>query len=149
MKKPWPAWVDRDAAVNLRQVGENLYVGAFAAHEKLGLWGGVVSFYAPRGEPRTRRHLYWPFEDGERFPEGCLTAVEAFCRDRQGPVLLHCAAGLSRSAAAAYAILCTHHRCSHEEALLRVRATPGYPLDETLLSAVDWVVRWNRKHRMK
>lgn len=105
-------------------------------------WALVVDFYGSSiGRDFPYRVYAFPFPDGHPFNPLVLDAVlpmvvQALAR---GPVLLHCKAGLSRSASAAYAVLRAHDGLSHEEALARVKAHPAFPMAITLNSARAWV----------
>lgn len=139
----WPRWVNDEERYNLRWVAPDLLVGAVespAYARALGV-GGVVSFTgtsrAPEGMPRLHR----PFEDGDNFPPGALDDLLGFYRSTRarGPLLIHCQAGLSRSASAAYALL-RISGLTHPEALARVQV-PGlerFPMARTLASARTW-----------
>lgn len=157
MAAAFPRWIDRTQAVNLREVGTNLFVGAeWAPGAKppgAKRWAAVVDLYGSSLEEPGREALYrhadcllhWPFLDGSHFPIGALDAVARVTRigRERGPVLLHCQAGLSRSASAAYAILRTQDRLGHSGALARVRVPrePDFPRPETLGSAQAWVLK--------
>jgi hypothetical protein len=150
MDNRYPLWVDSSERFNLREVAPNLYVGSQWSLECRD-WRAVVDLTgSSRSDPtaygRCDRLLRWTLHDGDPFPEGSLTAIEGFCRDRSGPILLHCAAGLSRSASAAYGILRTHHRLPPREALRRIRVLPQFPVKETLLSVEQWVRRWKYRN---
>ena len=80
-------------------------------------------------------------------PTGALDAAWKAWQDAHaegGDTLLHCQAGLSRSASAAYALLRKRFALSHPEALKRV-VTPytshQFPMPDTLRSAETWVRR--------
>jgi protein-tyrosine phosphatase len=147
----YPRWISKDPYLFLRQVAPLLYVGAEGS-PRARQWGLVVNFYGHGAIPRTEKLLSLPFIDGDSFPEGALdTAYEAvydaLCQRK--PVLLHCQAGLSRSASAAYAMLRSIYGLSHEEAHARIHTTTEmeagpkkwvyhWPRTKTLASAREW-----------
>lgn len=155
----YPEWLNTQGEYNLRLVGKNLAVGAFAAPELHLMdgrrsipWACIVDLYGSSKEYDTShgeayKHatvmLRFPFEDGNGFPPGALDAIKAAVRAgrKTGPVLIHCAAGMSRSVSAAYAMLRVLDGLSHEAALERVRdpEQPNFPMRTTLASARRWV----------
>ncbi len=156
-KKPvkrWPRWIDDSDEVNLREVAPNLYVGAEYAslHPPTGKkwelvvdWYGCSERYPNRVRDTSKRTLCLPFLDGAEFPPGALDKalkVLAVAR-RQGPVLVACQAGLSRSASATYGLMRRIGRLPHAEALRRVRVPdcPEFPRTATLASARAWAER--------
>lgn len=147
MSEPLPAWASYPGdALNLRRVSRNLWVGAAPAVTQPG-WHTVVTLC--RGAPQVSgpRAYARPFSDGDAFPEGLLDAVYELYRTAEGPMLVHCAMGLSRSPSAVYALLRRRHGLTHDAALDRVR-TPGYrsfPLANTLASARAWVHESRRR----
>lgn len=151
----WPRWYDPADKVRLREVRPNLFVGGEHAPRlrPSGLpWRAVVDFAGTSTTPGRAAWygaavvLRWPFEDGVGFPPRALSTVAqtiAYELSR-GPVLLHCHAGLSRSASAAYAMLRLVDRLDHEEALRRVKIVPEYPMKGTLRSARAWIAERTR-----
>lgn len=143
----YPRWVDKRDPYLLREVARNFYIGAERSPEldPGALWAAVVDLYGS-GEERPARYeganvlMRWPFYDGDSFPPGALDAIEGVLRGnlRHGPVLVHCQAGLSRSASAAYAMLRVLGAHNHAEALRRVKADPDFPRRKTLASARRW-----------
>lgn len=149
----YPRWINKASNTNLREVGPGLYVGALDsplqsantcppwaavinlanANRHLGDWDGHYS--------RVPVVLHWTFSDGLGMPHGLLEAVEAIVRGniKKGPVLIHCHAGLSRSASAAYAMLRVIWGLDHLGAYNHVYAQSPYPMPETLASARKWV----------
>lgn len=84
-------------------------------------------------------------EDGHPIPDAVFDKI--YSRVRLAllageKVLIHCAAGLSRSVSMAYAILRVGRGMSHEEALSFVTTEKGvrmgFPMRETLSSARRW-----------
>ena len=148
--RTFPYWIDEsNGHTNLRLVGRNLAVGAWAAPREFKGWSGIIDFYGssredPEEYPEGASLLRIPFEDGQQFPKGALDTALMFVQAhrKDGPVLFHCAAGLSRSASAAYAMLRVLDGLSHEDALERVQTeNTDYPMQATLNSARGWVQR--------
>ena len=149
----YPRWITEPMdGMNLREVAPHLYVGEQSAPLR-GEWHTIIDFYG--GAPYyvkpaykdAKNYLRIPFDDGDHFPDGALDAAwEAWqtADDEGGETLIHCQAGLSRSASAAYALLRLRYGLSYEQALARV-VTPltyhQFPLRVTLGSAHDWVKR--------
>lgn len=146
-----PRWIDR--GTNLREVSSSLFVGDQSSPMFPGKWSLIVDLCGQwqvdrRPYPFGTPVLSFRLEDGEPIPDKVFEQVY----DRSRPllkkadrVLLHCAAGLSRSASMAYALLRVGKRMSHEEAMQRV-LTPvaierGYPMPMTLESARSWAER--------
>ena len=159
----YPRWVtpqtktlDRLHPQNLREVGPNLYVGAEMSPPvtpDTGRWalivdlcGSAVDDHAVQMNylPFADRVVSAPFLDAEPIPEGHLDEVlpRIVAARGRGPVLVHCAAGLSRSASVAYVVLRSEDHLTHDEALRRV-AVPGiyphYPHPTVLRSARAWL----------
>lgn len=82
--------------------------------------------------------IRYGFDDCDVVPVALLVAAEALYRDAQGPVLVSCAAGASRSASVAYALLRVVRGYSHEAALARVKLPGGGPHPRTLATAQAW-----------
>ena len=152
-RSPFPYFVLRDDDHNLRMVAPRLWVGAEHAPKKTpaGRWKLVVDLYGvPLEEGEDGRYreadevLHWPFIDGEQFPVGLLDAAVSRVQQARamGHVLVHCQAGLSRSASTAYACLRVLDGLSHEEAFQRVYCgEPDFPRKTTIGSARSWVQR--------
>lgn len=142
---------------NLREVAPDLYVGAATAvvHPPGSFWnpgqakpwdtilclnwsepdlglrealgGPPPALRAGYGAART----WWcsSFIDGNRVPASVLDDALSLWAHREGPVLIHCHWGLSRSASVAAALLRLKFDLSRDEALERVRL-PGVPLSD-------------------
>ena len=151
----FPVWLSPPGEVtNLRMVGPGLYVGNEHAplHPpvKEGKWCAVLDLYGSAKVPILRYRYRFCDEvislrmaDGDSIPTETLdTAWEMYRACRGRPFLLHCMAGLSRSASVAYALLRKQQGLEHEGALALVQ-TPGYaqqfPMPNTLASARYWV----------
>ncbi|MAG24142.1 hypothetical protein CMI47_01055 [Candidatus Pacearchaeota archaeon] len=149
----YPKWKDKREELNLREVGPGIFVGAekSVTRPPKGGWYAVIDLYG-ESAAATHSRMYrevdnlvrWPFFDGDEFPKGLLDMVSGVVRARDkesgGPILIHCQAGLSRSASAAYAMLRHYRGLSHEEAHDRVSDDPeSWPVSETLWSARKWV----------
>lgn len=158
---PSPPWTVRPGAVfprwvapshNLREVGPALYVGDQDSPRSSTDWGLVVDLCGSSGRSENRwkypagaRLLRLSFNDGQPFPDGVLDEVLRKVRPAVlsgQSVLLHCAAGHSRSASAAYAMLRVGWGLSHDAALGRVVTEAGlaggWPMPMTFASARRW-----------
>ena len=149
---PFPEWVrTADQRAMLRCVAPNLYVGgATAVLERVRPnveWWAAVDVHGPRHSNAFRREpaygdiartLRYGFDDGAPVPDGLLAAVVAFVAPRRGPVLISCAAGVSRSASVAYAVIRAELGVGHDVALRLVSCPGGAPLPVTLNSARRW-----------
>lgn len=143
----YPRWIKKEPRYRLRMVAPNLYVGAVDAPLSTK-WVGVVDLF---GSTRTTdvpqaQLLSLPFSDGDAFPRGALDRIERFLHYHRhyGPVLIHCAAGLSRSASAAIAMLMLQDGLPVEEAARRVREGTGhtqFPLATTIESSLQWATK--------
>lgn len=150
----YPRWLtEYDNNGNLREVGPGLYVGDFGAVSVRRPDGHRIPYIACvdlYGSYNSHSYRYesckevvcLPMTDGHAIPTATLDiSWELYRKSRGLPMLLHCQAGISRSASVAYALLRRKHELGHEEALLRVQ-TPGYgtsyPMEETLNSARRW-----------
>lgn len=85
-----------------------------------------------------------PFDDATPIPEHFLDHIvpEVIETLRAGKrVLIHCVAGLSRSASVAYAVIRVKERVDHDTALRRVKTPdiPEYPHPVVLGSARAWL----------
>lgn len=148
----WPRWISRAYEVQLREVAPGLYVGgrqAFARALEEGLVFDQVISFTRRISPDQKKRsgpclLALPFLDGDPIEPRVLNAAQAYVepilRLDDGRVLLHCQAGLSRSASVAYALLRVGG-LSPDGAAFRVHA--GYarfPVPKTLASAEAWAL---------
>lgn len=147
MSKKFPKWHSKDPNVFLREVAPNIFVGAQLAPSTQE-WAGIIDLCGASSSPLMSGHyascqifLRWSFRDGDEVPDGLLDAAVPLVAEarRIGPVLIHCRAGLSRSASVAYAVLRILHDLNHKRALERVSSIPGWPVSETLNSARAWV----------
>jgi protein-tyrosine phosphatase len=146
----FPRWVPgTDARAMLREVGDGLYVGGMIAvcerPSKTREWWGAIDCHGFREDGKREfrfgqlpRVIRFGFDDGDRVPEALLAAAEALYRAAQGPLLVSCAAGASRSASVAYALLRVVRGYSPEGALSRVKLLGSGPLPVTLASAEQW-----------
>lgn len=161
---PYPRWAYLGTAnglvigheiglFNLREVAPGFHLGAAAAIIGREDWALVVDFdglsrdAVNRGAyPKAAHVEVLQFTDGRSFPPGHLDRALALLNEYRehhwrGPILFHCAAGMSRSPSAAYAMLRVAYDLPHEEALRRIQVPngDGYPLARTLNSAIEWV----------
>ena len=140
-----------DSRSNLRCVGPRLYVGGATAvldgPAPRREWAAAVDLHGSRHPEAFRREPFFgalgrflrvAFEDGAPVPEGALPAAADLYRGCSGPVLISCAAGVSRSASVAYGVLRAVLGLGHDEALRRVACPGGRPLPATLESARRW-----------
>lgn len=159
MHPDWPQWSQPDEEYNLREVAPNLWVGAELSPglRPAGPWHGVVDLYGSSSEAANKplyagvgELLQRPFYDGANFPKGTLDDILGLVVRHvgKGPILLHCQAGLSRSASAAYAMMCLVGT-PHREALRRVKVEKGFPRAETLKSARRWVATRKPKQQKR
>lgn len=146
-----PRWIDTEK--NLREVSSSLFVGNQSAPMFPGKWGLIVDLCGQwqidrRPYPFGIPVLSFRLEDGNPIPDKVFEQVYDRSRvhlKRREPVLIHCAAGLSRSASMAYALLRVGRGMSHAAAMERV-LTPasierGYPMPMTIESARSWAER--------
>ncbi len=139
----FPRWVDASPTVNLREVATGLFVGAQASPATRPF--DVVYSLSPSPLAADYRghgdvHFRY-FADGHSFPAGVLDEILWFYRNLKPgqSMLVHCAAGLSRSASAAYAVLRAELGMEPKNALARVKAHLSFPMVATLASAESWV----------
>ena len=146
----FPRWISPPDAMNLREVAPGLFVGDCSSPLKDG-WHTIVDlygqgpFYVRPSYDNANVVLRIPFNDGATFPRGALSAIWTawqMADVERGKTLIHCQAGLSRSASAAYALIRKRYGLPHEDALSRVEVPPHegeYPMHVTLRSARAWV----------
>lgn len=140
-----------DSRSNLRCVGEGLYVGSAFSVTQTSLrgnpWWAVVDCHGPRHEEAVRREIAFTsiprvlrvgFPDGTPVPTELLAGAEAMYRALQGPMLVACAAGISRSVSVAVALLMVVRGLPYETALLQATCDGGRPLAVTIGSAKAW-----------
>lgn len=137
----------------LREVGPGLFVGGrlspglFYLNQLCAIIDLFGSSRSPPTEAAERVYDNCPvvldrqMMDGNAIPEATLeTAYRLY--DGRFPLLVHCQAGLSRSASVAYALLRTRGLLSPARARSRVDAGfPDFPRRETLRSAESWAKR--------
>lgn len=158
----YPRWIHSGEDINLRAVGPLLLVGATRSPGVVPVehLGGIVDLYGDspesnaagaQGVPR----LACTMLDGNAIPAKYMdAALELWrqCRNEGKPMLIHCQAGLSRSASMAYGLLRVEERLTHPEAMRRVQ-TPKYarefPRPATLASARTWARDTVRARRAK
>ena len=159
MSLPEVRWIDRPT--NLRQVAPGLYVGDLrspmsGAGERFTT---IVDLAGPSGnasldQGRQRayravpRYILRYFPDGQSIPDGLLDQVLGVLRaEPRGRMLVHCAAGLSRSASVCYAMLRVQWHLNHQQALDRVRVdgSINFPNPMVLTSAWAWAERKIRR----
>lgn len=150
-KPRFPRWVNPE--FNLREAYPGLFVGDLNSPLQSREWGLVVDLCgALRTEPMGRRRypanaelISVRLEDGQPIPDAVFDKV--YDRVRLAllageKVLIHCAAGMSRSVSMAYAVLRVGRKMPHEEALSFVTTEEGirmgWPMRETLNSARRW-----------
>lgn len=150
---PLPRYVPgADQRANLREVAPGLYVGGMIAvcerPTQTRDWWAVVDCHGYRvdGQREVRfgtlpRVVRYGFDDCGPVPASLLAAASALYRERGGDVLVCCAAGSSRSAAVAYAMMRDVLGAPHDDALARVSQRGGGPHPATLASAKAWVMR--------
>ncbi len=152
MVSEYPRWhADADRRAALREVSSGLYVGGMIAvcerpysHTD---WWAVIDCHGYREEGKRElrlgqlpRVIRYGFNDGGAVPPDLLSAAVSIFDARRGPVLVSCAAGMSRSVSVAYAILRVVEGFDHEEALRRA-SLPGDncgPAPVTLGTAKMW-----------
>lgn len=153
-KDAYPSWVGphaRVGLVNLRIVAPNLWVGAMASPAFLPLDSGVDHILDVCGSSKDNVSEYpVPFTsfrlvDGQPIPFEVLDRALELMTSSSG-LLVHCMAGLSRSASVAYALMRVRDGMSIPMARHRIRSLDeqgdpiyGYPLSATIDSAEAWV----------
>lgn len=155
VRATYPQWVsDPDDYDNCREIAPGLFVGSsysprlpIAWHVVIDLCGSSRSGSYERSRPdiragyrRARQVIILPFEDGDPVPVETLDTAWKAYKAANGPVLVHCAAGYSRSASVGYALLRRRFKSlTHADAHAIVRVKDPYPLQPTLQSARAWV----------
>jgi len=152
----YPKWISQDHNENLREVARNVYVGAWwstgAPPSPHAEWTYVVSLISQQSTcSAARKVTQYPMRDGHTFRPGVLDEIckSLAVKRQEGPVLIQCMAGMSRSASVAYAFLRHVDQLSPTEALRRVKAFGGpfehkadeFPMAVTLASAEKWVMQ--------
>lgn len=143
-----PADTSGTSPVILREVARNLYVGSALAASRVpcGVGAMIVVQCSDQCPPvhDALAVLRVPFADREPIPSHVLRQVVVEARARR-PMLVQCYAGLSRSAAVAYAVLRMVDGLTHDEAAARVSharehydCTERWPHPVTLASAKAW-----------
>jgi protein-tyrosine phosphatase len=137
---PYPNWISTEPRYNLREVAPGLFVGAVDS-PSARIWGTIVDLYGHGAQAQgSPFRLSFPFPDGGQFPPHALDSTLKMLRATEGPMLIHCAAGLSRSVSAAYAMLVAHYELPRHQALRMARGLdPRFPVDSTLASAERWL----------
>jgi hypothetical protein len=156
--RAWPRWVTPpDTGANLREVISGLYVGNEFS-PTVRSFGVVIDLYGVFKVDPSRygghgRVVSMPFTDGEEMPKETIEkGLGLILRgmNSEKPTLVHCQAGLSRSASLAYGALRLFHKMAPDEALQRV-SVPGYeghyPRTKTLASVEEWVKKNAGRYR--
>lgn len=151
----WPRWESAPSTLgttpNLREVAPDLYVGAATAvltpPSQHTAWDTILCLNWSESDLALRPALGGPdpavragygaarvshcasFIDGNKVPFAVLEDALSLWAYREGPMLIHCHWGLSRSASVAAAILRLKFDLPEDEALRRVRL-PGVPLTD-------------------
>lgn len=136
--------------MNLREVAPDLYVGGLFTLAYRGPWDTIVEFIGSSLPPKYdqddfrdgyegyRVVLSFPMDDGDVFKKSTLDKCWQAVQDAQGPVLFHCAEGVSRTVSAMYAMLRVSGM-EHDEAVFRVKTLDGrLPMRDTFGSARRW-----------
>lgn len=150
----FPRWLEfkgestRDMGMlRCREVATDLFVGGLGSALVVPSCSAIVSLEFLDEKDRKSlvgtfpdsKLVYCPFGDGDPIPrEGLDRTIQAW-DERTGPVLIHCAQGLSRSASVAYALLRLRFGLDHDESMRRIFVYERYPMRKTLASAVLYV----------
>jgi hypothetical protein len=153
----WPKWTETHSALadtNLREVAPRLFVGSLLAAALDGPWSARVDLTydgVPDPDNPDAPYLHVGIHDGEWYRAHQLDAIAAFVRlalnvhsnptlHARTRVIVHCAAGVSRSPSVAYGLLRVIFGLDHETAFQRVLARlPMHPpMPDTLCSVRDW-----------
>lgn len=138
------AQIDFGAFWHLREVAPDLFVGGMYAVVHGG-WHTIIDLDGTYANDPA--YALYPVvehistEDDEPFNAQVLPRVELLVRAAQGPVLIHCAQGVSRSPSAAYSVL-RSRGIMHDVALARVVNLNGLQRPpQPFQSAVDYADR--------
>lgn len=139
-EKAYPKILHSDVR-NLREVAPGLYVGSVYTLNKKGPWDTIIDMIGASKRPEYksdyfgyRRVLALPMEDGNEVPQMYMKQAITAVKEAQGPTLIHCAMGISRSVSVAYGVL-RHLGYGHHEALRRVVDPCGVtPMNKTFAS---------------
>lgn len=152
-KDAYPRWIGQPFE-SLREVAPGMYVGSWFCLAYARPWDTIVDFHGSSLDPEytdgyetARVVVSVPIEDGEAIPWKVLDKAWAACVNAQGPVLFHCAMGISRSVSAMSAMLLRSGYYDEAEAAKHVRF--GRPLKHTYASAVAWSQEMRKRDQRK
>lgn len=133
---------------NLREVAPDIYIGGMASplYRPGGVpWDTIVDVIgAAQDDPEYRqfRNVYSVYlEDGEPVPFEVFARAVKTVRRAEGPVLIHCAMGISRSVSTAFTVLCDLNPDTDKRDIIRRIVSPdgSAPLKETWKSAEAFI----------